>query len=323
MVSGSKSQLMNNSVIKVLFTGGGGSGTEALVKLLKNKYELHFADSQQELGVIHPDVESHHQHKIPWANQENFTNKLVDLIKELDIDFFVPGVDEELPYLFEIQKLLPDLKVLAPDPKYIHTMMDKLTMAEAMSSKGLPSPGAYRINDIGLLNFPAVIKPRLGRGSRGVQLLPSKNDISAYLQLAKRDGEQFVMQNNLVGVEYTVLMSANYLGELCAIVPVRVDDKRGVTISAEVVDDPLIISVCSVIHDKFKTKGCYNIQLMKVDENTAVPFEINPRVSTTFCLGVAAGIDPIANYKLEKVDCELQSFTSGLHLKRYWNNYIY
>jgi carbamoyl-phosphate synthase large subunit len=310
-------------MIKVLFTGGGGSGTEALVRLLRNRYELHFADSQQELGVIHSDVDSNHQHKIPWANQADFTNKIVELIKELGIDFLIPGVDEELPYLFEVQELLPDLKILAPDVEYIHTMMDKLTMAEAMSSKNLPSPGAYRINDIGLLDFPAVIKPRLGRGSRGVQILPYKNDISAYLQLAKRDKEQFVMQENLIGVEYTVMMSANYLGSLCAIVPVRVDEKRGVTISAEVVDDPLIINVCSEIHSQFKTKGCYNIQLMKVDENTAIPFEINPRISTTFCLGVAAGIDPIANYTLEAVSNELQAYKKGLHLRRYWNNYIY
>ena len=61
---------------------------------------------------------------------------------------------------------------------------------------------------------------------------------------------------------------------------------------------------------------------MKVDETTAIPFEINPRVSTTFCLGIAAGIDPIANFSLDVVDATLQNYKKGLQLKRFWGNYI-
>ena len=117
-------------------------------------------------------------------------------------------------------------------------------------------------------------------------------------------------------------MSANYKADIFAIVPVRVDEKKGITIRAEVVDDPVVTSVCLAIHNKFKTKGCYNIQLIKVDEASAIPFEINPRVSTTFSLSLAAGVDPIANFLLDVAGDNLQNYKKGLKLKRFWKNYI-
>jgi len=310
-------------MVKILFTGGGGAGTGALVSLLNNKYELHFADSQQDKGAIPPQVEEKYQHNIPWAYEANFVDYIVDLIEQLGISYFVPTVDEELFYLSKIQERLPSLSILAPDSEYISKMIDKRTMGEALAEKNLPHPGSHELDKTDQFNFPVIVKPRLGRGSRGVQLLSCKEDITAYLQLAKKEKHQFVIQNYLSGTEFTVMMSANYLGELCAIVPVRVDDKKGITISAEVVNDPLIVKVCSEIHAQYKTKGCYNIQLMKIDDNTAIPFEINPRVSTTFCLALAAGIDPIANYKLKKTIDTLQPLKNGFYLKRYWNNFIF
>ncbi|MDH5189721.1 MAG: ATP-grasp domain-containing protein [Gammaproteobacteria bacterium] len=307
---------------KVLFTGGGGAGTEALARLLSGQYDVHFADSRQDIGAITPAVKQSQQHNIPWASDQNYATGIVDLIKQIEIDVFVPTVDEELAHIAEIQALLPDLKILAPEPHYIDRFMDKQSMAEHLALKGLPNPDAYSLEELETLDFPVFAKPRLGRGSRGVQRLDSKEDVQAYLVLAKQPADAFVAQNWLVGTEYTVMMSADGDGNLCAIVPVRVDEKRGITIISETVDDHVVSAVCEQIHQAYPAQGCYNIQLMKTDDSTVVPFEINPRVSTTLCMGIAAGIDPIDNYISGKKQESLQSFKSGLVLHRYWLNHI-
>ena len=54
-----------------------------------------------------------------------------------------------------------------------------------------------------------------------------------------------------------------------------------------------VVRGCELIHKANPTKGCYNIQLILTSDGTVMPFEINPRISTTYCLTVASGIDPI------------------------------
>ena len=51
-----------------------------------------------------------------------------------------------------------------------------------------------------------------------------------------------------------------------------------------------IINECFKIHNELKTPGCYNIQLI-LTKNKVYTFEINPRISTTTCLAIYAGVD--------------------------------
>jgi carbamoyl-phosphate synthase large subunit len=60
---------------------------------------------------------------------------------------------------------------------------------------------------------------------------------------------------------------------------------------------------------------------MKLLNGAIMPFEINPRISTTFCLGVAAGIDPVDIYLGDCVnETTLAPFQEGMELRRYWQN---
>ncbi len=83
-----------------------------------------------------------------------------------------------------------------------------------------------------------------------------------------------------------------------------------------------VIEACRLIHQAFPTKGCYNIQLMLTTEGLVMPFEINPRVSTTYCLVVAANVDPIEIFLRKKNLDKLALFSSGLQLRRHWRNYF-
>jgi len=309
-------------MLRLLFTGGGGSGTEAIVNLLGDKYDLHFADSQQRNDVIHPVVDRQHQHNIPWAVDACYAREIASLVTALAVDVFIPCVDEELIHIRELQTLLPQLDILAPESDYIDKMMDKKEMAIAMSSMDLPAPGAFSLEAPEKLDYPIIAKPRKGRGSRGVRKLEGPEDVYAYIQLSNSPVDELVAQRYLEGDEYTVMMSANSAGYLQGVVPVLVEEKRGITLRAKVVNDAVVVNSCRDIHARFRTKGCYNIQMLKIDEKTVIPFEINPRVSTTFCLGVAAGIDPIENYYSKSNSDESGVFKENISLKRYWINYI-
>ena len=116
------------------------------------------------------------------------------------------------------------------------------------------------------------------------------------------------------------MMAADRSGQLRAVVPVRVAIKRGITLRAATDCDQAVITACTAIHEANPVPGCYNIQLIKTKTGDVKPFEINPRISTTACLALAAGIDFIDIYLGGKADDGLLSYLNELGLRRSWHN---
>ena len=174
------------------------------------------------------------------------------------------------------------------------------------------------------VGFPCIAKPRSGRGSRGVHVVGSVEQARGYLGLYGLAADEVVAQERLGGREFTVMMAADRDGELFAVVPVLVHVKRGITVLAETADDDAVIGACRAIHRALPTRGFYNIQCMATPDGRVAPFEINPRVSTTFCLALEAlEVDPIAVFMGWAPRPEgLAAFHSGLRLRRFWYNQI-
>ena len=78
------------------------------------------------------------------------------------------------------------------------------------------------------------------------------------------------------------------------------------------------------MHNLFKVSGYYNIQLI-IDKNEKPKlFEINPRISTTACLCLAAGVDFVNLYMVKQKNGEiLAKYRTNLRLKRTWLNEIF
>lgn len=307
--------------MKVLFSGGGGAGNEALWRLLANSYDLHFGDA--DCRGINPIIPEDRRHDLPWASDPDFLIKIAELCRRLEIDLLIPGVDEELLALAKGAAGIVPTKLLLPDAGYVETMLDKLTMIKTLSDKEIPVPSTHLLSEnFTDLNFPCIAKPRWGRGSRGVKILRNQKEAEE-LRFAMGDSaEKMLIQNMISGTEYTVQMAANSRSHLVAVVPVKVDLKRGITIRAETEAEPRVIATCHRIHEVVPAKGCYNIQLMLAPNGDVMPFEINPRISTTFCLAVAAGIDPIKIFLRQEHSESLRTFDAGLQLRRHWTNHF-
>lgn len=307
-------------MLKVLLTGAGGAGNEALQRLWRNRYDLHFADADPE--AFAPSIPDSRRHTIPTAADPRFANALAELCDRTSIKVLVPGVDEELPFLGAVASRLPRLRILAPAADYVTTMLDKLSAMSLLISHGVAAPRTTTLDRAADIGFPCFAKPRWGRGSRGIEILRDAAAASAYAVLSQRNVEQTVVQELLVGQEYTVMLAADSRSRLRAIVPVRVDRKLGITLRAETENQDRVSLACKAIHTSLPTRGCYNVQLIVTDDGRVRPFEINPRVSTTMCLGVASGIDPIAVYLEETPPDGLLPFRAGVRLRRHWHNEI-
>jgi carbamoyl-phosphate synthase large subunit len=309
---------------KVLFTGGGGAGNEALFRLLGNQYMLYFGDA--DVDAIDPAIPKERRHKLPLASDPEFITKMLELCGRLGIDILVPGVDEELRLLALCRGKFTPTCLMLPHEDYIKFMLDKLEMINNLSERQIPVPRTLRLSDDFYgMSFPCISKPRRGRGSRDVCVLDSYEEAVALKAKKGALAKDIVVQEKIEGVEYTVQMLADAHGLLQAIVPVKVGIKRGITIRAETEYAPCVIAACHAIHKAIPASGCYNIQLIMTAEGKVLPFEINPRISTTLCLVVAAGVDPISIFLGDKKrnGDELLRFATGVRLHRHWSNHFY
>ena len=305
----------------MLFTGGGGAGSEALSRLLGDHYEVHFADADAEARPHSIDPAC--WHSIPMAVAPDFLPGLRHLCRELRVDLLVPGVDEELLPVAEARDTF-DCGVLLPAAEFVRSHLDKLTSSRLLASSGVPAPLTELVTQRNKVDFPCIVKPRQGRGSRGVAIVRSEPELQAHLVTSRRPAEEFIVQALLPGQEYTVMMAADRAGRLRAVVPVKVGIKRGITLRARTDRDDAVIRACVAIHASYPVAGCYNIQLMRDTTGAALPFEINPRISTTSCLGIAAGVDFLSVYldstQEDSGPTRLTDFRDGLGLKRSWHN---
>lgn len=305
---------------RILFTGGGGAGSEALYRLLGDRYEMHFADA--DVQAIDPVIPAERRHGIPFANDPAFADQLCDLMQRLKIDLLVPGVDEELEIVAELAAE-GRVKALLPPLEFVRRNLDKFLSMQFLNDRSLGAPRTVPAEHVGALGFPCIVKPCRGRGSRGVALIQTLEKLNAYLAYhGGADG--WIAQEQGQGEEFTVMMAADAAGTLRAVVPVAVEVKRGITLRARTCRNPEVEAACRCVHEADPVSGCYNIQLIRQSDGRILIFEINPRVSTTMCLGVAAGVDPIAVF-LEQSSGENAArlpFKGNLYLRRNWVNHF-
>ena len=308
---------------RILFTGSGGSGYEAFYRFLKDKYELLFCDA--DINSVNSSIPNSRIHRIPFADEKGFRESIERLCIEREVDLLIPGVDEELTLLADL-KNHKKFDVLLPPKKFIELHLNKLCSNQFLINNNLPAPKFIRA-DKGLLEFPCIIKPITGRGSRNVFLAQNEEEVNAQITLSRKKADEFIIQEFIEGQEYTVNISADKNGKIRGIVPILVNLKKGITISANLSHDNQVIEACEKIHKAYPVEGCYNIQLIKDANNIIKPFEINPRISTTSCLAIVSGIDFIENFlnTNNKVRGSFRGKISSnlnVSLNRFWYNNI-
>ncbi|MGB0684195.1 MAG: ATP-grasp domain-containing protein [Magnetovibrionaceae bacterium] len=285
---------MAYSAPTVLFTGGGGVGNEALYRLLEGPYRCFFGDADP--AAIDPVIPVERHVKLPMANDPGFVAALTDLSIDLGLDLLVPGVDEELPKMAALAETEGfKAAILSPPPDFILAMLDKAELAKDLKARGHDGPWTKSAGTLGGDDLPCILKPKSGRGSRAVRRVCSREEAEAHMMLDQAAGP-FIAQEALEGVEYTVCMAASADGRDVAVVPVRADVKRGITLRAAIDLNPTVIGACRALHESRPVGGCYNIQGILTPDRGFLVFEVNPRVSTTLCLVVASGIDPLAAF---------------------------
>lgn len=212
----------------------------------------------------------------PRADDESYFSWVETYIKKNNCDLFIPTSEAELGVLAQNGiSQIGRAKVLINAKSIVQTCLDKYLCFNYLHNNGIAIPKFGLLEDDIPISFPAIVKPRMGQGSKNVSVVTSSKDV------AKSYGKNMLWQSYLypddeeytcavyvsnTGVVHTMIMKRKLLG--------------GLTVSGEVVRSRSIDEYIRAITSVLKPIGSINIQLRLTDEGPRL-FEINPRLSST------------------------------------------
>ena len=264
----------------------------------------------------------------PLAADPSFLEWLIATCKEESIDAVLSGVEPVLDVLAEHADTIrreTGAVVVVSSRRCLDIGGDKLATCQWLQDKGLnyprfadaeqPEAVEQLAADVG---FPLLAKPRRGKGSHGVLLASTRDDLR---YVARAGG--YVVQENLgdPGQEYTAGCFCDRDGRVRGSIVMRRDLLEGTTVRAETGDFPEVRAEAERLAAALGPAGPCNIQ-MRLHEGRAVCFEINVRFSGTTPVRARLGYNEVEaalrHFVLGEPAVDLPRITQGTML-RYWN----
>lgn len=313
-------------MITVLITGVGGAGGTGAIRSLQQEtsHEIVGVDMDPAApGLWMAD----HGRTVPAADDPEWASQMADVVDTYGVDAVVPLVDEELRRLPDLARALPNTTaIVAPRQAVIEVTLDKYWTSRHLTAVGHAVPATYLATAADTLqpqDFPIIVKPRRGRGSRDVEQADSAAELAAYLRRTDRRPEELVIQEFVPGTEYTTSVVATRDDRLLAVVPKEVIEKRGSTVRGVTRQAPAVVDSCRRLFETLRPRGPMNVQQIVGPDGRAYTIEINPRFSSTACLTVAADVnelDDLIRDHLGEPVVETGDYEPDLHITRFFDH---
>ncbi len=284
-----------NSDFNILFTSVGRR--VALIKHFRNTLKtlnLH----GQVMGVDVSDMSSafHIVDKafdICEIENPRYIEYLTDICMNERIKLLFPLIDTDLLILSQHIDAFNSVgtNVVISDPSIIEIARNKFNTYHFFVANNIPTPRVFEIDDVlsGKASLPLFIKPLDGNASKGAYKINDMGDLDFYKDRVQRP----ILMEYVDGTEYTLDILYDFSGTLRCVVPrKRIEVRAGEVSKGVVVDTPEIVEAGWRVGRLLKgCRGCINIQCICASDGTTKFIEINPRFGGGAPLSIKAGAD--------------------------------
>lgn len=274
----------------ILLTGAGGAVIPLLIKLLKAEgcRVLAVDMDPNAVGLFLADK----GYIIPAGLLADFVPTMRRICQQEKVDAIVPLVDEELLAAWDLAN--DGIEVILPRKEFVNICLDKWQLMQRLHEADIRVPETrLASNPHRGIDFPMVVKPRTGRGSRGLGLVRSELELEEFLAVSPYAPEENLLQEYIEGTEFTVSVLVWRDGKVQAVVPKEIVSKKGITRIAISRCNRDIDLVCHRVQQELQANGPFNVQLRLDSKGEPCIFEINPRFSTSISLTIATGINEL------------------------------
>lgn len=227
-------------------------------------------------------------YQVPVANDPKYVEALLNIVEQESIRLVIPTIDTELLSIssavteFTIRGAL----VNTADAQFVRVARDKLITSRILTDLGVQTPKTWVPNEVtGTLPLPVIVKPRDGSSSKGIYIVHTEADWAKVINF-----DNSVIQEFLVGPEYTVNVYYNQEGHFCAAIPhQRLETRQGEMSKGRTERQHVLTEVAKQMGKISPgVRGAFCFQVI-ITENGPVVFEINARFGGGYTLAHHAG----------------------------------
>jgi carbamoyl-phosphate synthase large subunit len=287
-----ETETQNTKKLRILITGAGGPAAIAAMKSLRAEpsVELLAADMDpwaSGLYLVPPECRT----LVPAGAAPDFADTLLARCTTLDVDIVLPTVDAELRPLAQRRDKFAaaGISLLLAEAGALDIILDKLALARHCAGVvRIPRTEMFGPElDPASWNYPVVVKPRTGSGSRGIHIVASAAELAAMDR-----SPSLIVQDFLPGEEYSVDVLADTNGHVIASVPrIRARVDSGVSVGSRTVHDPEVEYFGRAVARATGITYVANVQCKRDRDGSPALLEVNPRIPGTLGLTIAAGVD--------------------------------
>ncbi len=279
----------------VLVTGVGGAAGVAVLRALQARgHRVVGVDSGVDaVGLALADE----SHVVPRGDDPHFLAALLRVVTVSSAQAMICTVAEEYAALSGAKEYLDEagIRTLMPSAATVATCLDKWAFHQAMTAAGLPVP-ATGLGKAEGVPGPWIVKPRFGRGSRDVHVVPNQTRLRTALASTPRP----LVQTQLTGREFTADVLVDGSGAVLTVCPRwRLETKGGISTKGETFADDEVVNVVSLVIKATGLVGPANVQGFVAEDGGVTIHEVNPRFSGGLPLTLHAGADVVTEYLRE------------------------
>ncbi len=246
-------------------------------------YTLYGGSSSYDHGRF---VYENHIDNLPFIKDQSSADEIIDFnekVKEYGFDYIYPAMDGVLTVFSKYRELLDPI-VIAPDYETTCVTRSKKT-SYGLFEGILPIPFEYTGKEM-VNRFPIFVKPAVGQGSGGAQLVNAQEQLDAISE------EGMLFLEYLPGKEYTIDCFTNQDGKLIyARGRERKRIKGGISVNAIFCDRPEFWEYAYKINDRLKQKGGWFFQLKEDANGQLKLLEIASRIAGTSSIVRNTGVN--------------------------------
>lgn len=262
--------------MRILVTGANGDIGEAVGRILAaDRPDLRLVGGDASLDPWPGASVFEEMVVLPGGADPDYVAALSAAIDHHDVDLVIPITEPELEALAAAEHSLP---VLMTNPGLVLRFGDKLSTARWLAEVGIEVPSTVLLAEAAAELLPAIVKPRVGRGSAGIMRVTDPRQLSE-LQ-ARLQGDAHVVQRLLEPGDRELTCGLHRDGTGIRSIQLRRTLAGGLTASAWVEKHASVTDVLHRVADAAELDGVLNVQLILTNEGPRI-FEINPRLSST------------------------------------------
>lgn len=275
----------------VLVTGVGGNVGQGVLR--------NIADLNYNIKIVGTNIEAFSAgnhlcdstYLVPYAYSENYILEINKIVQKENVELIIPTTDYEIYYLAKNKELL-NTKIAASNHSISKIYLDKYLTYLHFKKLNIPFAQSWLPSEYVSLEEEIIVKPREGRGSRGIHINPPN---------PKNFDDTNLIQKLYRGKEITTSFYVKKDGNLHGLFTMERELSNGATSKSKTTteyDSELLYIINEMIKDE-GLKGSINLQSIVTSSNQIMPFEVNCRISGTNSIRHNLGFQDV-KYTLEE-----------------------